>query len=328
MKRWPLLLLFAFLLLVRTAAAAPLRLDQVYAALKAKRYDEVEATYAELRHTRARDAEGRFLFESLMNQVYWYSSLDPKDEAYWPNIDASTQAWVAHSPKSHLAAMSRAFSLAYHAQAVQARGGSWDEVDRLAAEARRLMDGSKSAGSRDILWHAANLRVAAVEAPPRSDVRSMIVAGAALDPYPMKFWLEAAIALSPDGRDIEDQAWLMRLAAQRASGPEAATMYARVLDAVFWRFCDCHASRYGRAGIEWSLLGPSFEQWRVQFPAGYSVDLHAAMACLAGDEDVTARLLQEIGTQQRNDIWELLGGKGLLQRCRERASPAGNKIQT
>ena len=327
MKRWPILLLLA-LLLVRTAAAAPLRVDEVHAALAAKRYDEVEATYAELRRTRARDAEGGFLFEGLMNQVYWYSSLDPKDKAYWPNIDASTQAWVAHSPKSHLAAMSRAFSLAYHAQAVQARGGSWDEVDRLAAEARRLMDGSKAAGSGDIMWHAANLRVVAVEAPPRSDVRSMIVAGAALDPYPMKFWLEAAIALSPDGRDIEDQAWLMRLAAQRASGPEAATMHARVFEAVFWHFCDCNRSRYGRAGIEWTLLGPSFEQWRVQYPAGYSIDLHAAMACLAGDEEVSARLLREIGTHPRNNTWELLGGKGLLQRCRERASPPGDKVQT
>jgi hypothetical protein len=317
MRRWAVLLLVGLIVFVRSAAAAPLPLDDVYPALEAHRYDEVEATYAALRSSRERNAEGDFLFERFLRQVPWASSLDPADGSYWPKVDERTQAWVTHSPQSYLAAMVRAFALAYHARSVQVHKGDWVEVDRIAAEARRLMDRSKKAGWPDPMWHAINLRVASVEGAPRSDVRGMVLAAAAVDPYPLRLWQEAAIALSPDGRNMDDQTWLMRLAVQRTGEREGTTMYARVLHEVFWHFCDCVPSPYGRAGVEWSLLNPSFEEWKVRYPRAYSIDLHAATACLGGDRPVTARLLRQIGNNARKDIWELMGGTGLLKRCQE-----------
>jgi hypothetical protein len=316
-KRWSLLLLAGLFLWVGSAVAEPLRLNEIYRALEAHRYDEVEATYADLRRSRERNEEGDFLFESFLRYVPWASSLDPADGSYWPKVDEPTQAWVTHSPNSYLAAMVRAFALAYHAGSVQAHKGSWTEVDRIAAEARRLMDQSKEAGWSDPMWHAINLRVAAVEGAPRSDVRGMVLAAAAVDPYPLRLWQEAALALSPDGRNLDDQTWLMRLAVQRTRDTEGTAMYARVLNVVYWHFCDCVPGAYGRAGVEWSLLNPSFEEWKVRYPRAYSIDLHAATACLARDGPATARLLQQIRNTPRKEIWELMGGTGLFKRCQE-----------
>lgn len=317
MKRWAFLVLLGLVLGGRAAAAEPLRLDDVYPALEAHRYEEVEATYAALRRSRARNEEGQFLYERFLRHVYWASSLNPADGDYWPKVDASTQAWVTHSPGSYLAAMVRAFALAYHAGSVEAHKGDWTEVDRIAGEARHLMDQSKKAGWPDPMWHAINLRVASVEGAPRSDVRGMVLAAVAVDPTPLRLYQEAALALSPDGHNMDDQTWLMRLAVQRTSQSEGTMMYARVLNEVFWHFCDCVPSPYGRAGVPWELLNPSFEEWKVRYPGGYSVDLHAATACLAGDRAVTVRLLRRIGTQPRADVWKLMGGTGLLKRCQE-----------
>jgi hypothetical protein len=304
------------------AHAAPLTsIDDVYPALAAKRYGDVEAFYEKVRQDRSRDAEGKFPFEHFSRSVYWHSSTDPADADYWPKVDAATQEWVAHSQKSHLAAMTRAYVLAYHAGAVQARGGSWVEVDRLAAEAQGLMERSKQAGRSDVLWHVTLLRVASVQGAPRSDVRDMILAAVAVDPHPMRLWQEASIALSPDGRGLDDLPWLMRLAVQRTSDQEGASMYARVLHGVFWHFQDFRAAPFALTGLDWNLLQRGFEEEKARFPDEYSPDLHAALACSALDQRVAAGLLARIGSHPRMDVWDLMGGKGFLEQCRKFASP-------
>jgi len=314
------------LVLVVAAHAArtePLtQMDQVYPALVAGRYDEVEAYYDRVRHERTRNPRGEFLFEEFAWHVYSASVLDPASPDAWVKVDAGTSAWVAHSPKSHLAAMTRAFALAYHARALEKQRGSWAEVDRLASEARRLMQGSKEAGSSDILWHAIGLRVASAEGMPRRDVRDMILAAAAADPYPTRLWLEAAIALSPDLRGTDDLGWLMRLAVQRTAAEEGTSMYARVLETVFWHFGYFRTDLFRRSGVDWHLLNASFEDWKTRYPPAYSPDLHAAAACAAMDQPMADRLLAQIAGHPQMDVWNALGGKGYLERCREFARPA------
>jgi hypothetical protein len=54
-RRCFLLLLAGLAFFVGSASAEPLRLDDVYPALVAHRYDEVEATYGALRRSRERN---------------------------------------------------------------------------------------------------------------------------------------------------------------------------------------------------------------------------------------------------------------------------------
>jgi hypothetical protein len=297
--------------------------SQVYKALEAGRYTEVEDFYARLRRDRERNPNGDFVFEEFYRSGYWYSSTNPADSSYWPKVDSATKAWVEHSPKSHLAAMSRAFALAYHGEALQARGGAWKDVDALAAEARRLMDGSKKQGASDVLWHATRLRVAAVEGAPRKDILDMIHAAIAVDPYPLRLWQEAAIALSPSGENTEDLLWLMRLAGQRTAAQEGKSMQARVLGVAFWHFGDFLASPFGRTDLRWGALHESFLDWKVRYPVGYSANLHGALACAANDRKATESLLAQIGSNIRTSIWEMLGGKNYAQRCTDWAASTG-----
>jgi len=317
-----ILLSVVLALATHVAGAEPLtQMDQVYPALVAGRYDEVEAYYDKVRRSRVRNRRGEFQFEEFAWNVYSASELDGDSPDSWAKVDAGTAAWIAHSPKSYLAAMTRAFALAYHAGSLEAHKGSWADVDRLAAEARRLMQGSKETGSSDVMWHAIQLRVASVEGAPRRDIRDMILAAAAVDPFPTRLWLEAAIALSPDLRGTDDLAWLMRLAVQRTAAIEGTTMYARVLEIVFWHFGDFRTELFSRSGVDWQVLNASFEEWKTRYPSSYSPDLHAVVACTALDRPVAARLLAQIAGHPRMEVWEAMGGKGLLERCTQFALP-------
>jgi len=317
------LLLSAAVMLAGTAAhAEPLTdLSQAYQALVAGRYADVEDLYARLHREHGRTPEGTYAWEEFNWKVYWASSSKPDEPDYWPKVDAATKAWVAHSPKSYVAAMTRAFALAYRSGSVQAREGAWVEADRLAQEARKLMDNSRRAGASDPLWHAVRLRVASVEGLPRTDVVNLIHAALAVDSTVMRVYQEAAIALSPNGRNNDDMVWLMRLALQRAGQREGPAIYARVLEATYWHF-EPDGLTFGRNGLDWPLLDKSFADWKRRYPASYPLDLHAGLACSARDRETASRLLAEPSAGSRSDVWTLLGGKNYLSACREWLKPA------
>ena len=296
---------------------------QVYQALEAGRYHDVEAFYAKLRRERQRAPDGQFLYEDFYRNVYWVSTDEPGAGDSWPKVDAGTRAWVTAAPHSYLAAMTRAFTLAYRARHLEVQG-KWKEMDPLVSEARHLMERSRKAGAHDVLWYATRLRVASVEGLPRSDVVDLIYAGMRVDPYALRFWQEAGLALSPGGANAQDLGWLMRLAVQRTSPQEGTSMYARVLNELYWWYGDFRANPFARSGVDWELLQASFVDWKRRYPSSYPIDLHASLACSAFDKPVTAALLARIGAHPRMDVWEQTGGNGFLERCRKWTAPAAS----
>ncbi|MBC5783606.1 hypothetical protein H8N03_11675 [Ramlibacter sp. USB13] len=287
----------------------------VHAAFAAQRYDEIEALYDKVLRERRRAADGRFQSEVFLGNLPWYSDDDPASESYWPKVDAATAAWLAHSPGSPLAAMVRAHVLARRGNRLSAIG-RWKEVDALVAEARRLLAGAREQGKRDANWHAVRLRVLGVEGVPREDVLDAIHAAAAVDPYPLRPWQFAALALSPDGRSTGDLPWLMRLAVERTRTTEGTTMYARVLASAYWHFPHLAAHPFGHDALDWNVAHRSFTELKQRYPEGYEPNLHGALACLAGDRAVTAAALAQAGAYAREDVWKIWGGDKHLARCR------------
>ncbi|HEY8359481.1 MAG TPA: hypothetical protein VIL30_18680 [Ramlibacter sp.] len=301
---------------------------EVYRALEAGRYAEVEAYHARLHRERTRKPDGEFLFEDLAFKVYWYSTHQPDDPAYWPKVDAATRAWVTHSPGSHLAAMTRAFALAYRGETVRARGGLWQEFQPLAGEARRLLEGSRKQGQQDALWHAIGLRVAGLEDRPRADILAWVEAGVAADPHPVRLYQEAAFALTPGSRsNVDDLRWLMQLAEQRTASEPGSGIAARVLAQTFWQFPEFMTRPFAGKGPRWDEVHRSFTDWARRPGAGYPVDLHAALACAARDRDVASRLMPRAGLAAGHaDTWGRFGGPNLFARCKEWAVTASPTV--
>ncbi|HEY8359482.1 MAG TPA: hypothetical protein VIL30_18685 [Ramlibacter sp.] len=294
------------------------QLGQVYQALKAGRYAEVEAFYARVRAERARLAGGEFVFEEFAYNVYWLSVDDPADPAYWPRIDAATKAWITHSPRSHLAAMTRAFVLAYRGEVLHARRGNWKEIDALVAEARRLMEGTRKEGEKDALWNAIRLRVAASEALPRAELVKLVEASVSADPQPLRVWKEAAVAMRSGSRGhADDLQWLMRLAERHTAREQGASMGARLLAEIYWAFPDFLASPFGRTGPRWDEVHRGFLDWKKRYPTSYQPNLHGALACAAGDRAVTAALLVAIGNGGDGQTWDRFGGRDGFARCKQ-----------
>jgi hypothetical protein len=289
---------------------------EVYRALLAKRFGAVETLYSQLVQGRTRNPDGEFGFEQFVWNAPDYSTDDPNSVDYWPKVDALTAEWVAHSPKSYVAAISRARALVRRGEHLEATNGSWTEVDRYASEARRLVDRSREAGYRDANWHAVRLRVASLEGTPRADVLDEIRAAVQVDPYPILLWQDAAFALSPYGRSAEDLPWLMNFAVQHTSAKEGTTMYARVFAQVYWFFPDLMNRPFGPDRVNWDLMKKSLAELKVRYPHLYDPNMEGALACVARDRSATAAAFRAMGSDVHEHVWERFGGKPLLARCK------------
>lgn len=311
-------LLGTALLLGLDVRAQPLAsVDEAYKALQARRYKDVEDLHERLLRERKRTPKGTYEYEEFQRSVYWYSSSDPTDGAYWPIVDAGSKDWVARSPGSHVAAMTRAYALAYRAGYLEARENNWVAAAKVADEAARLMAGSRAKGRTDPLWHVARLRVASVQALPRHEVAALIDEAVVTDATVLLMWREASIALTPDGSRPEDLVLLMRLALRTTRTTEGTSMYARVMENVLWRYDDFRARPPFGAGLDWNLLHDSFLDWKKRYPPSYPLDLHAAMACAARDAEVTATLVTMPGMPRSPETWKSMGGKDHFTTCRD-----------
>lgn len=331
MSRVALLLLWAAALFAGAPAGAePLtKTTQVHAALEAGRYREVEAFYARLRKDTTRTPEGPYPYEAFTYAAYWYSSPDPKDPSHWPKVDAATARWVKHSPRSHVAAMTRAFALAYRAGYMAVRERAWNEADKLADEAANLLERSRGEGRKDPNWHAVRLRVAGVQSLPRADMVALIHEAIRVDATVERVWQEAALALSSEARS-EDVVWLMRLAMQRTAETEGTSMYARVLAASAAWFPGFMAGPFHGTGLDWPVLHASFLDYKQRYPAGYhlEVDLHAAMACAARDAEATRALIADPRSAPDSNVWKQMGGANFYAVCKEWAKARPERPRT
>lgn len=306
---------FAGLLAVPLEAQPLKSPDETYAAILAGRYADVEAYYAKVLKERPRDEKGEFVLDRMIWSTPVFSSDDPKADDYWPKTDAITTRWLAHSPDSVLAAISRARALVRRAEHLQAIDGPWKDIEKLVAEARRVMDASRARGAHDPAWHAMRLRLAGMEGLTHQQMLDLIRAAAAVDPQPLLVWQEAAIALSNEDRTGGNLAWLMRYAVERTRASEGATMYLRVMLSAYWLFPDFVASPFS-SGLQWKLLDESFGEVRKRYPKSYDVNLHGALACLAGDRRSTAESIRDIADQPNLQVWERWGGKPHWERCK------------
>jgi hypothetical protein len=297
--------------------AQPLRSpDETYAAVVAGRYDDVEAYYAKLQKERPRNDKGEFLLDGMIWATPVFSSDDPKANDYWPKTDAITARWLAHSPRSVLASITRARALVRRAEHIQATNGPWKDIDKLVAEARRVMDASRARGARDPAWHAMRLRLAKMEGLPHEQIVAMVKTATAVEPRPLLVWQEAAFALREEDRRGTNLVWLMRYAVDQTRASEGTTMYVRVLMSAFWAYPEFAASPFS-TGLDWKLLNSSITEQRKRYPGAYDPNLHGALACLAGDRQVTAEAIRDVGTQPFMPTWETWGGKPHWERCKE-----------
>jgi hypothetical protein len=297
--------------------------EQIYAALTAGRFVEVEQYYDKLMNDRTRDERGEYLFEQFVSQTPVYSSDDAKSEDYWPKVDALTARWLAHSPNSVIAAITRARALLRRAEHLDATKGSWKDVDRLVTEAGDVMARSRLRAAADPNWQALNLRLARDAGVPHKRIRELVRQAASVDPYPVLLWEEAAVALRTDCSSTDNLLWLMRLAVERTGQREGTTMYARVFEAANSLYCGMENDPFGRGHLDWETMNRSLAELKVRYPAAYEPNLHGALACLAGDLKTTAAALRNAGVRINGLVWEHWGGKPHLERCKKWVIDAG-----
>lgn len=287
---------------------------------RTQRFSELEREYARVLAARSRNHWGEFHTEELLRRLHLSLTGASPPEIVKPTpeeLDARTQAWLRHSPHSPIARIARACSLLLRAQAFS-KARDWGEGEKLTLEARALLEQVRDTARKvDSNWHAAWLYVGKLEGWMPEQVMAAAEDASNTEPRAPAPWLAAVEALSPDGRAPGLLAPLAELAVRRTKSSEGLSFYARIYLRAAKTYGAVVRDPFDRGGVDWPKMTMGLSDWHARYPAGYVLNQHAVLACLARDQANTAALLARIGPNPDHSWWEYWGGRSLFERCRE-----------
>lgn len=257
-------------------------------------------------------------FHEEMPSVNFFLAMGLGVADNWPQEDTATQAWLERSPDSIPAALARAQLLGRHARRMDV-AGQWAKAASALLEMEHLLTAVKPKTTRDVQWYALQVSLGHYQGWTAERLRNAIEAGLDVDATSMYFYRTAAIALSPDWRgSAEPLEWLARQGAARTPSQRAATYaFSRLWTA---ESIEVVYRRPFEAGlVDWDLINLGLaDLYRRTEPDAYYLNVHAALACRAGDKRVTAELLGRIAKTPVNaEAWKRWGGVSHYESCKK-----------
>ena len=287
------------------------------------RFDALEQRYRDDVTSRRRDPQGATAAELFFRELAGEGS----GQVGRPDTAEAAARWVAASPRSLAAAIFRAGLLLDRAEAIADAQGDWKETDRLAAEASRLLESVRAEGVADSNWHAARVRMGALVGWPVEQVLAETTAAVLAEPHAIEPFF-AAFHHLPRTFDPAIEAGvraLAHLAAEKTRDTDGQAMYARVylIAGGVWDELVQHPFAPGR--MDWDRMDQAMRDLHSRWPdpAARDLNMHAILACRAGDKAQTAALLGQLQDRLQPASWERAGGRALYPRCREWAVESG-----
>jgi hypothetical protein len=322
MLRMTVLLLLLLPALAGPSIAQWLAVTKPEELFKAARFAELDRDYARVLAARARNHWGEYFSEEFFRRLQLTPMWDsPQGFARPPEaeLDALTQAWLRHSPRSAAAAIARANWLLQQARTAY-NTRDWDAGDAFTQSARSLLLQVRAAARPDPNWHFAWLYIGKLEGWSVGEVMAAIEDAAQREPAAVGPWMAAVAALSPDGRAPVLLGPLAQLAVRKTKATEGRAMHARIYLMGARLYASLRSAPFTRGGMDWPAMNVALGDLQARYPDPGTLNQHAALACLAGDRPATAALVGKIGPRPQRQHWEFWGGSPLYERCKAWAS--------
>jgi hypothetical protein len=298
---------------------------EVNAAFERSDFAAIEARYAHAVSGRGRLASGVFVSGRIVRELDPLAptgvSVPKGADAYFQPIEDKARAWTARYPKSVIAAI--VLSQAYRAHGWAYRGGGYaNSVSKEDfARFKEYVDLAQEAllaradtGKADPNWHWQVLEVARLQGWP--DEKYFAFADAALDAFPGYYdiYFELSNRLVPQwGGSLEELADFAEHAAERTKATEGRAMYARI----YWYVYDMlGAERLKRGELDWPKIRAGFDDMVKRYPDPWNLNFFARIACDAGDQATTRRILALVGDKIEPAAW---ANRGAYSRCKNLA---------
>lgn len=302
---YPVFVVLAFVAMVTCARSAGRPIDQaaigIYPVLQKRDFSGLDRIAERLRQENELLSDGQPALVAFYKGVS--ACVQPKcDEE--PQLD---QTWVAHGklldewieavPRSTTARLAKAAYVTAYAWHIRGTGyahtvspNQWKEFADRLQQARVLLQALKKEAENDPHWYAEMLAIGLAQSWPRSEMDEVFDAGVKKFPayFPMYFY--KAASLSPRwGGNQEDLARFVEEAVQATRGALGETLYARL----YWS--EWKADMFEKRHVDWLRMKAGFARMAKDHPDPWNLNNFAFFACLAGDVDTLAEILDQIG---------------------------------
>ena len=292
------------------------------AAFERSDFAAIEARYARAVAGKERLASGVFVSGRIVRDMFSGAPSgagQPKGaDAHWKPIEAKAQAWMARYPKSAIAAI--ALSQAYRAHGWEYRGGGYansvskEDFARFKSYvgmAQEALVARADTAKADPNWHWQMLEVGRLNG--WTDRQYFAFAESALDAFPGYYdiYFEVSSRLLPQwGGSLEGLASFAEHAVARTRASEGRALYGRI----YWNVYGMLGAEKLKGGdVDWPKIRAGFDDIVKRYPDPWNLNFFARMACDAGDQETTRRVLALVGDKLEPSAWS---GRSAYLRCK------------
>ncbi|MBD1913637.1 DUF4034 domain-containing protein [Leptolyngbya sp. FACHB-8] len=282
--------------------------SEVANALAAGDFKTLEDYYSLYRQRTSRTPGGRWKLQMFYAGTDFDHPDNKKDIAAF---EAQLLQWMQaypQSPASHIA-----YSRFLLDRAWQFRGGgyarevpreAWAPFYKNVELARVHLQQTREFASADPQWYVSMFKVAQAESWSRLEVKKLLREALSKEPYYQETYQAVFDNLSPKwGGSYQEAETFADDAVTITSQCEGQGMYTRI----YWRAIDSNTdfidNPFGSSRVSWEKMKLGFEDIIARYPSAWNINNFARFACLAGDQETTRRLINQIGDKPILEAW-------------------------
>lgn len=262
-------------------------------------FPKLEAAAKFYRDTQARTPGGAWKLSVFYDAIKCACDPEnPHDEYRFRNADAKSVKWIAAYPRSPTPYIVYSEQLLAHAwffysdaPSLSDSGESQRKFEAYLAQARAVLERSKSFAAQDPQWYVAMLNIAYAQHWDKKHFEPVIKEG--LDRYPYYthiYFAASRLYLPSSGGNIDDLDTFIENAVARTAGREGTIIYARLYANSSYAFHNIFKTTHA----SWPKMYNALAELDRRYPDNRNDNMFAYFACAAGDKYATAWLLPRL----------------------------------
>lgn len=272
-----------------------------------EQFDALDKLAAEYRATESRSSSGLWMLTHFYFGIRTVTN-HGKDEKYWAEVESKALRWVASNPQSPASINVYASFLIEHGWkyrgsglAHQVRKEDWKPFYEKLSQAREYLLLNKRIASADPRWYENMLIIARAEGWKRNKFDELVTEAVSKHPYFYQIYFAALDYLVPKWHGSREEIEkFANFAVEHTKAGEGMGMYARV----YWYASQTYYNAdLIESDIDWDKMKRGIDDVLARYPDQWNINNFAFFACLGGDKQKTAELINRISTYPIHLAW-------------------------
>ena len=294
--------------------------NQVSYMFLTERFNALDKIADDYRQTEDRTSSGLWKLTLLYAGLYTHVEWNGGNDEHWQMIKKKALKWIEIKPESptpHLVYAGMLYRQAWKQRGIgsseNAKAEGLKSFYKYLTKAKELLYETKKMASKDPRWYELMIKIAKAEGWSKQKFATLLSEATSRHPYFYQIYFVAIEYLSPSWHGSKEEIEIFaRNTIAHTSEEEDQGMYARI----YWYASQViyDASLFTNSSIDWDRMSASIDDVLERYPDQWNINNFAFFACLAGDQDKTARLISQITGEPILRAWR---NKRFFNKCKK-----------